>query len=183
MKIAQIFSNYLALLLLIACNSNGQTAAQKEAKKTADEIQKTMNANGPKMVATSTAGYYMKAVIDGKPWEAIRMYPTESAQSVGSIFGETGEYLKPGSIAIGIPVKTIKRFLYTGKKYEFKEGRAVDFILDENTFGGYKGELTITKIDDNWVEGTFFFSATSTSAPGKHEITNGVFRVAITKEN
>lgn len=168
-------------ILTITTSCNGQTDAQKEAKKTAEAIKKTMGK--PDMVAASANGYFMKATIDGKPWEAAYMYPTEKPNSVGSICGEKGEYLTKGSISICIPVKPIKRWLEVGKKYQFGEGRAVDFAIDEDTYGGYKGELTITKVDDKWVEGTFYFTATSTSAPGKHEITNGSFRVAITKEN
>jgi hypothetical protein len=169
------------MLLTTACNSNGQTGAQKEAKKTAAEIKKTMGK--PDMVATSANGYYMKATINGKPWEAAFMYPTDNPNGAAMVAGETGTYLEKGGVLIGIHVKPVKRWLEVGKKYQFGEGRAVDFAMDEDTYGGYTGELTITKVDDYWVEGTFFFTATSTSAPGKHEITNGSFRVAITKEN
>jgi hypothetical protein len=169
------------MLLTTACNSNGQTGAQKEAKKTAAEIKKTMGK--PDMVAASPNGYFMKATIDGKPWEAVYMYPSEKPNSVSGVYGEKGEPFTKGSISIGIPVKMIRRWLEVGKKYQFGEGRAVDFYMGEDTYGGYTGELTITKADDKWVEGTFYFTATSTSAPGKHEITNGSFRVAITKEN
>lgn len=164
-----------------ACNSKGQTEAQKEAQKTADAIKKTMGK--PDMVAASANGYFMKATIDGKQWEAVYMYPTENPNSAGSIYGERGEPFTKGSISIGIPVKTIRRWLEVGKKYQFGESRAVDFYIGEDTYGGYTGELTITKVDDKWVEGTFYFTATSSSAPGRHEITNGSFRVAITKEN
>jgi hypothetical protein len=167
-------------LLAGACNSNGQ---QAEAKKIADDIQKTMKATKPGMVATSINGYYMKATINGKAWQASHMYPTDKASGVAAIAGQTGAYLEKGSISITIPVNPVRRWLEVGKKYKFGEGRAVDFALDEDTYGGYTGELTITKVDEKWVEGAFYFTATSSSAPGKHEITNGSFRVEITKEN
>jgi Family of unknown function (DUF6252) len=167
-------------MLTVTYSCNGQTDAQKEAKKIAADIKKTMGK--PDMVAVSANGYYMKATIDGKLWEAAFMYPTDKPNGASMIAGESGTYLEKGGVLIGIHVKPVKRWLEVGKKYKFGEARAVDFAIDEDTYGGYVGELTITKVDDKWVEGTFYFTATSSSASGKHEITNGSFRVAVTKE-
>jgi hypothetical protein len=172
---------FVVFTLAITSSCNGQTDAQKEAKKIAADIKKTMGK--PDMVAVSANGYYMKATIDGKPWEAAFMYPTDKPNGASMIAGESGTYLEKGGVLIGIHVKPVKRWLEVGKKYKFGEARAVDFAMDEDTYGGYVGELTITKLDDKWVEGTFYFTATSYSASGKHEITNGSFRVAIAKEN
>lgn len=171
--------------LTIASSCNGQTDAQKQAKKIAADIQKTTKATAPDMITTSASGYFMKATIDGKPWEAAYMGPTEDPRTgAGSIYGEKGKPLTKGGVSIGIPVNPIRRWLQVGKTYKFGGDRGnVNFYMDEDTYGGYTGALTITKLDDKWVEGTFYFTATSFSAPGKHEITNGSFRVAITKED
>lgn len=182
MKKSISYPLFAAYLIFNACNSQGQTDAQKQAKKIAGDIQKTMKATTPGMIATSAGGYFIKATIDGKAWEATAMYPTDKPNGVAAISGQTGTYLQKGSISISIPVNPVRRWLEAGKKYKFGEARAVDFAIEEDTFGGYSGELTITKVDDKWVEGTFYFTATSYSTPGKHEITNGFFRVAVTKE-
>lgn len=179
------------ILFTTACNSNGQTEAQKEAKKTAEAIKKTMGE--PDLVATSANGYFMKATIDGKSWEAEYIYPTESVTGAGTVIGQKGTYLDKGSISIGLSVKPVKRLIEVGTKYtrgigrpeEEEEGSIANFAFDEYTFGAYKGEITITAINDKWVEGTFYFTATSPYSDykdKKHEITNGFFRVAVTRE-
>jgi hypothetical protein len=157
----------LALLLIIAaCNST-----QSEAEETARQIKETMKANTPAAETPSENGIYLKATIDGKPWQAEKMIPDmDPNSSYKRIHGEKGEIMI--SFQLWKP--------QTGMKREFKEDYAADFFSEDGIFGGRKGEVIVTKADDQFIEGTFYFTATTTANNTKHEITNGSFRVAAT---
>jgi len=66
-----------------------------------------------------------------------------------------------------------------GKKSEFKEGAAAAYFPnhDEGMWVGLKGEMEITKVADNWVEGKFFFTGKNSESSKIVEVTDGVFRI------
>src|ERR1700694_3000456 len=140
----------LSILMLAACN-NGSVG---DAKNMAAQIQKTVKENSPGFVPTSEAGYYMTARIDGKEWQAKAMLPADRSDSrrvQGENDGESiGFYLW-------------MRGLEHGKKIKFSETNGVDLFTNDDTgiWGGRKGEVEITKMTGNMVEGTFHFTATT----------------------
>jgi hypothetical protein len=156
----------LTLLLAAACNS-----AQSDAEKTANSIKETVAANSPAAEKPSANGTYMKATIDGKAWEANKMIPDlDPNSSYKRIQGEKGD--------ISISFQLWKP--QAGQTVQFSEDHAADLWAPDGIFGGRKGKVTITRADNQFVEGTFNFTATSVNNPGTHEITNGEFKVQAT---
>lgn len=159
MKISIIIVSLL--MIFTACN----TQAEKMAKQIEDTVSKTTTET------PSENGIYLKATIDGKPWHAEKMIPDmDPNSSYKRIHGEKGDIMI--SFQLWKP--------QTGMKRKFKEDYAADFWAEDGIFGGRQGEVTVTKADDKFIEGTFYFTATTVNGSGKHEITNGSFRVATT---
>lgn len=168
MKI-QIIALLMATISIIACQSNSAS----EAARKAGEISETIKATTPEGSTTSETGVYMKATIDGKEWSAAKMIPdNDPGSSYKRIHGEAGDIMI--SFQLWKPT--------TGMKRSFGEDNAADFWTEDGIFGGRKGEVTVTKADDQWVEGTFYFTATSIESNKTHEVTRGSFRVAATKQ-
>jgi len=169
-QVVYVFCTVPFLIGVVSC-SNAQSEA---AKKQAELIKETIKNNSPGTIATSTKGYYMAAKIDGKDWSASHMMPDENTNSgYIRLFGERG----PDNISFQL----WKRGLAVGKKIEFSENHAADLNLKDNPafFGGRTGFVEITKMDEQWLEGTFQFTATSSSTDKKVQVTNGRFRVAL----
>jgi hypothetical protein len=155
---------------ICSCN-NG---AQSEAVKQAEAIQKAVKENTPGAIATSGNGYYMKANIDGKAWSASFMIPDDNASSsYKMIHGENG--------GDNIHFQIWKRGIEIGKKILFDENHAADLTLEsfDGFLAGKSGEIVIVKMDDQWMQGTFKFTATASSSDKKVEVTNGEFRVPL----
>lgn len=153
------------VILLTHCKPK----ASSEAASHAQEISETIKANSPGGELSSAAGSYLQATIDGKDWTATDVKTDHNpSSSYKLVHGEAGETII--SFQLWKPT--------TGMKRSFGEDFAAEFWTDDGIFGGRKGELTITKADDQWVEGTFYFTATSMNTEGKHEVTNGKFKVS-----
>jgi hypothetical protein len=158
----------LLVCFVLAC----QSQQQKEASKIMDQVQSTVKKNTPGFIPTSENGYWMKASIDGKEWTATGMFPNDESDS-RRIQGENnGE-------AIGFYLWM--RGLENGKHLAFSESNVADLMLnDEIAFwGGSKGEVVITKIDDISIEGSFHFTASSTRSAKTFEVTNGLFHIPL----
>jgi hypothetical protein len=118
-------------------------------------------------------GNFVKATINDKAWTASRMtadynYPARSSDKL--VHGETDAF-------------SLSFYLYkpaTGNKRPFTEDYVVECRTDAGYYSGKKGEVTVTKADDQWIEGSFYFTATSTSSDKVYEVTNGSFRVETT---
>jgi hypothetical protein len=168
-QVSFVFCTVLLLIGVVGCSN-----AQSDAKKQAELIKETIKNNSPGTIATSAKGYYMNAKIDGKDWVASHMMPDENTNSgYIRLFGERG--------ADNISFQLWKRGLAVGKKIDFSENHAADLNLKDNPafFGGRTGYVEITKMDEQWLEGTFQFTATSSSTDKKIQVTNGRFRVAL----
>ena len=114
----------------------------------------------------------MKAKIDGKDWSARGIIPDfDGHSSYQHVVGEKGED--------GISFQLWKQGIVVGKKIPFGEDHAVDFTLEgvSGFMSGKSGEAVVTNFDDQWLEGTFFFTATSRSSDKKIEVTDGKFRI------
>jgi hypothetical protein len=159
----------LCVSLLTSCGNNEQTKAMEDGKKMASAL-KEMRPGG---IATSPAGWTMTAKFNGKSWSANSMIAPEVA---GRIFGENnGE-------SISLPFD--RRGFVLGKKTTFSQNNAVDLMTNDEValWGGYAGEMEITKVGDEWAEGKFFVTG-STDTPDKlMEVTEGFFRVSLIKK-
>jgi len=164
----------LPALVLVLPGCKSQT--HKDAKKLSDQIQ-AAEKNSSGNVATTETAYFMKARIDGKAWQATSMLPDDNNDS-RRIQGEddNGE-------SIGFYIWM--RGLEAGLKRKFSEGNAADLeILNGDTplWGGRKGEMTITSINDQVMEGSFHFTATSHGSEKTIEVTDGYFRFPFAKK-
>ena len=153
----------VAAIILSACGGN--SAAVEQAKRTQEMIKE----NTPGTVPTSATGFSMKAKVNGKEWVASTMMPPEApARIIGYLNGES----------ISLPYD--RRDMVVGSKTNF-ETSAVDLFLNDDVgmWGGHKGEMEVTKVDENGAEGKFYFTATDNNKTV--EVTEGFFRVLFSK--
>jgi hypothetical protein len=162
------FPGCFLLTAITGCNN-----AQGDAVKQAEAIQETVKNSSPGTIPTSENGYYMTAKIDGKEWSASYMMPYSNSGSYLYIAGENG--------GDDINFQLWKNGLDVGKRIPFNESHAANLTLKDVPafFGGNSGEVEITKITNQWMEGTFQFSASSSSSDKKIAVTEGRFRVAV----
>lgn len=158
----------LFFIAVTSCNN-----AKTDAVKQAEAIQKPVNGNTPGTIATSASGYNMTAKIDGKDWSASHMMPVTGSGSYIYVMGEDG--------GNNMNFQLSKNGLAAGKKIEFSENHAANLNLEDVSafFGGYSGYAEITKMDEQWMEGTFQFTASSSGTDRKVNVTDGRFRVAL----
>jgi hypothetical protein len=162
--VKQTISILLITTVIYSCGNSQQTKAVEQAKN----IQAAVK---PGSVATTTSGYTMNAKINGSDWVASSMVPPDAA---GRIVG----YYKNNYI--GLPYS--KTDLAAGKKIILGENEAADiFLADGCSYPLTKGEIEITKVDDKWAEGKFFFTAVCSSTGKAVEVTDGFFRIPVSK--
>ncbi len=166
--ILALASSLLMAATLAACGNNKQNEATEQAKK----VQAAIQQNIPGTIPTSAGSYTMTAKVDGKNWAATSMMPPELASRLIGYYN--GEY-------IGLPYD--RRDLVVGKKITFGENNAVDLATNDDIgiWGGRKGEMIITKVDEKSAEGTFFFTASTSSTTKTIEVTDGFFRIPLDK--
>jgi hypothetical protein len=160
-------------LILVAvfssCGNNEQDKVVSDAK----EVQAAITEMRPGTIPTSDGGWSMKAKINGKEWVATSIMSPEAAGRIIGYYND--EY-------ISLPYD--RREMVVGYKNTFSENNAVDiFTSDEvGLWGGRKGEMEITKVDENWAEGKFFVTGTSSGTDKTVEITEGTFRISMKKD-
>lgn len=159
----------LGISLLTSCGNNEQTQAMEDGKKMVSAL-KEMQPGG---IATSADGWTMTAKFNGKPWTANSLMSPEVA---GRIVGENnGE-------SISLPYD--RRGMVVGEKTRFSQNNAVDLMTNDEValWGGYAGEMEITKVDDEWAEGKFFVTGSSDSPAKQMKVTDGFFRISLIKK-
>lgn len=164
----QTISILILAAMLYSCGNNSQSKAISDAKQIQSELKKMQ----PGGIATSESGWTMTATINGKKWLANSLMPLEAT---GRIIGDNnGE-------SISLPYD--RRDMVVGEKTNF-ENSAVDLFLNNDVaiWGGHTGKMEITKVDDKWAEGKFFFTATSSSTDKKIEVTDGFFRISMAQK-
>jgi hypothetical protein len=157
--------------MLYSCGNNTQNKALNDAK----EVQTAIKQMQPGGVLTSQGGYTMTAKINGKEWTATSMMPPDRA---GRIFGENnGE-------SISLPYYDKKNFLSQTKNKLGENHDAVDMMLNDDVklWSAKKGEMEITKVDDNWAEGKFSFTASGFQSDKTIEVTDGFFRISLAEK-
>jgi hypothetical protein len=159
-----------AVLFLTACN--GQSSAIEDQKKIYKALDE-MVARG--MVPTTEGGYTMTATIDGKPWKAQAMYPVYMNGSIHACYAES---------TIDLPYDDHHKYK-PGEKDNFTNDGHGPIFAPPGPFDLYTvhtGQMEITKVSGDWLEGTFYFTAVLQDNPSKKiEVTNGFFRVSTKK--
>ncbi|MEO6128554.1 MAG: hypothetical protein ABIP30_09435 [Ferruginibacter sp.] len=136
-----------------------------EAKETQAAITKIKPGN---MQATE-GGWMMTAKLNGKDWKASSLMPPAAASRIIGYYQD--EY-------IGLPYN--KQYLVAGKKIALGEDEAVDISFTGIGLAITKnGEMEITKMNENWAEGKFHFTATISGTDKLVEVTEGSFRIKI----
>ena len=156
----------LVLFLLSACNG-----AQHEARQQAELIQKTVQEASPGAIASSANGSYLTAKLNGVDWSASQMVPEQHAGSRYKLIrGENGSET--------ITFQIWKPRMETGKKVPFSEtSSATLFLGGADIMSGHTGEVEITRMDPEWLEGRFYFTAKAVRSGKTVEVTEGRFRV------
>lgn len=154
----------LACCLLGACHS----PAQQQAQQTAAAINDAMQTYGPPQVATSNGGYAMTAVIAGKPWNATSMMAFN--ESNDTYVNGTG-----GDVRMSFQIDRERPAL--GKERPLGEAHAVDLTVGDRSWQAISGGYTLTRVDDEVVEGRMHFTAQAFQSSDTLEVTDGFFRV------
>lgn len=161
----------LLLFLLASCKNKTQKEAQQyhdQIKSVVDDFKKP----------TSKDGLYASAEVNGKEWIAKKMLvDMDDSHPVVQAYNQSNEVI----------VFYLSTLMEKGKPFEFKgSGRNAAQYNDKedalSMWDSEKGERTITKMDDNWIEGSFQFTAVNKEKSNKAEITNGFFRIPKPKE-
>lgn len=161
----QIFSIFIITATMFSCGNSGGNSTVSDAKELASAI-KQMQPGG---IPTTAGGWTMTAKFDGKDWSANSLMPPETA---GRIIGEND------GVSISLPYD--RREMTVGYKNKISRNNAVDIFTKDDTriWGGYAGEMEITKAEGDWVEGKFFVTGSSDTEK-KLEITDGFFRISL----
>ncbi|MEO5592285.1 MAG: hypothetical protein ABIR15_20600 [Chitinophagaceae bacterium] len=151
----------IMLCLISSCNSQQTVKEKAIAEKNAIESAR------PGTIPAKEGGWTMTAKINGKAWMATSLMPPEAA---GRIIG----YYK--NAYIGLPY-----YHKMGEKTNFGESNAVDLSIDgdDNFYGGRTGGMEIIKVNGDWVEGIFHFTANSKGSSKIFEVTDGFFRISM----
>jgi hypothetical protein len=159
MKTIHFFCAAVFCLFIFSCGHG-------DAQKKASEIN-SITGQTPATENTDPDGAYLKATIDEKEWKASKMTSYGAGSDYKLVSGEA----KDITISFQIHKPT------TGLEREFNENNVADFITDDGFFGGKKGKVTVTKVDDKWIEGNFHFTASSDRSGKTYEVKNGFFRI------
>jgi hypothetical protein len=165
----------IAFLILssTSCKSKAQSEAVQQAKAIQSELKKTQPAGIP----TTEGGWTMTAKIDGKPWSANSMI---SPARAGQIVGQTND-----GESISLPYYDLKSLLaYTQPQKLGGTHDAVDMSLNDDIglWSAKTGTMQLTKVDDNWAEGKFSFTAAGFQSNKTLEVTDGFFRISMARQ-
>ncbi len=163
----KIFAIFIMVAMLSSCGNSAENKTVSDAKQLAEGI-KAMKPGG---IPTTEGGWTMTAKFDGKEWSATSMMPLKAS---GRIFGDNN------GVSISFPYDI--REMTLGYKNKFSDHNAVDIFTNDEValWGGYAGEMEITKVDGDWVEGKFNVTGTTSNSPDKKVvITDGFFRISL----
>ena len=166
----QILLLFITAVALSSCGNGGQSKAIGDVNQVQAEL-KTIQPGG---TPTTEGGWTMTAKINGKAWTATSMIPPDRA---GQIFGQNNK-----GESISLPYYDRRSFLAQEKNHKLGEGHdGVDMRLNDDVvlWSAKKGEMEITKVDDNWAEGKFSFTAKGFQTDKTIEVTDGFFRISL----
>jgi hypothetical protein len=160
----------LLLLIITSMLSSCGNSDQGKAISDAKELQSVIKKMQPGGIPTAEGGWTMTAKLNGKEWAASSIISPEVA---GRIAGEGDDK------TISLPYD--RRSMSPGEKTTFSHNNAVDLMTNDDVglWGGYSGEMEITKVDNEWAEGKFYISAKDDATGKALEVTEGFFRISI----
>ena len=169
----EILTILITAVILCSCGNSSQNKTLEDAKQLAAGIEKI----DPDGIPTTAGGWTMTAKINGSDWTASSIMPLEATGRI------IGDYNGAG---LGFPYD--RREMVVGRKEIFGEHNVVQIstIKDgaKEYWDGLKGEMEITKVEGDWVEGKFFVTGkrSFTDTPKSVEITDGFFRISIAEK-
>ena len=152
--------------------SGCDNAASEAAGKQAGAIDHTIQSTRPGEIATSPTGNFMTCKVNGKDWSASsRMPDFDDRSSYFLLNFKDGEDF--------ISYSFWKQGMKPGESEVLKGGKAVQLHLDNEFLSAEEGEITISSVDEHWVEGSFHFVARK-PADGSYklDVTDGRFRAS-----
>jgi hypothetical protein len=165
----QIISILAIAGMLSSCGGNTQSKAMEDQKEANKVTAATLDQNH---IPAEEGGWTMTAKIDGKEWAASSFFKIDFQDRIHGFYKE-GE-----SISLPYDIRQMK----VGGKITFGDDHvALLFPDDDAIWDGRKGEMEITKVDNGWAEGKFYFTAVTSSTTKTKEVTDGFFRIAISK--
>jgi hypothetical protein len=140
--------------------------AQNGALKKARETQEAINAM-TKPESSAKDGAYLRAMINGKKWEATEMVLDKDDSNIVQVHGKNGNTFLTFNLYKPAPGKE-KKFSATSPAIWADE-------TESDFYNGEDGSASVANMNGEWIEGTFSFK-------GVHEgktatITNGEFRI------
>ena len=162
MKKLFFFSVLATIVFVTGCKSKAETEAIQNAK----EVQTIVKNSMPGTVPTTADGYTMRAKINGQEWAATEMMPPEVPSRI--IGSNNDDY-------ISFPYD--RRNMVVGDKIKFGDRTSPDMFMLGELWGAKTGEIEITKVEQNYAEGKFFFTASQTNSEKTVAVTDGFFRV------
>jgi hypothetical protein len=172
--------NFMTLLTTVAvllcaaagCNRSAQQSGAERAAKIDDATSHSSTTDislpGMKSPGSMPAGCYLRATIDGKKWEATEMTPDRSNLSLVTVNGKNGN--TSITFVIGKNRDNI------GKPSDLSDSNQISYWGGNGFFVGAKsGQYNVTKMDDQFIEGTFNFTAEKDGR--KLTCTDGEFRI------
>lgn len=111
---------------------------------------------------------FLKAKINGKGWAASKMQPDKYVSEILQIAGSNG------TTALWIQVEKPA----AGKTQNLIQTDLNHFVDEHyNMYMIKSGKISVTTMNNNWVEGNFSFSATDDRSGNTITVTEGVYKV------
>jgi len=153
--------------ILYSCGGTAQNKAIEDQK----EANKVTAASDPGRIPAKAGEWTMTAKIDGKDWAANSFMHLDFQDKIHGFYNEE---------SISLPYD--KSYMKVGKKIIFGDNLVALLFPsdDDGIWDGKKGEMEITKVDADWAEGKFFFTATTSTSAKTKEVTDGFFRISLT---
>jgi hypothetical protein len=153
--------------ILSSCGGSAQNKAIEDQK----EAQKVIEASEPGHIPAKEGEWTMTAKIDGKEWTASSFFPLDFQGKIHGFYKEE---------SISLPYD--RSYIKVGKKIQFGEIYVALLFTDDAIWDAKNGGMEITKVENDWAEGKFFFTATTSTTGKTKEVTDGFFRISMAKE-
>lgn len=151
---------------LFSCGGSSQNKAMEDQK----EANKVTAASDPGRIPAKEGEWTMTAKIDGKAWAASSFFQLDFQDRIHGFYKEE---------SISLPYDN--RQMKVGGKITFGDDHvALLFPGDDDAiWDGKKGAMEVTKVENKWAEGKFFFTASSSANGKTKEVTEGFFRISL----
>ena len=161
------------LFLLISIQSCSGQSGKKQGEELKTKVDAVMDAYHK---PTSKSGLYAEAKIDGEKWAADWMFVDPDPDRTVEVNAHRGD---KEVIVFDFGKKIAKE---KGTKTFSKITTAQMFDKNGNVLMSTDGECQVTNVTDEWIEGNFHFTFKDDASGTTHQVTDGLFRVAMPKK-